>query len=103
MLGQIGQKRVWKELLVAEIAEKDPGHCRGYVAHLMEPQATKVAISLVILFNAVSIGVETDLSVEQGLTRAVELICTSLFTLELGLRLYAEHLWFLLDAWNDFG
>ena len=62
-------------------------------------------IIVVILVNAVILGLETSPAVTEsfgGLLHVLDKICLGIFLIEIALKLYAERLGFLRNAWNVF-
>lgn len=78
---------------------------RARVARLVMSATFQRAVIALILFNAVTLGLETSDSVMEswgGLLQAMDRVLLVLFTLELGLRIYAFRDRFFRDPWGIF-
>ena len=71
----------------------------------IESPAVQRAIVGLIVFNAVTLGLETSDSLMArwgGLLHAVDAVVLAVFVVELGIKLYAQGLRFFRSAWNVF-
>ncbi|MEM9027696.1 MAG: ion transporter [Pseudomonadota bacterium] len=78
---------------------------REAVASFVESNRFTVAITGLILINAVTLGLETDVNVSArfgGVLGAIDLAILLVFTVELALKLYAYRLDFFRSGWNLF-
>lgn len=83
-------------------------HAQNRIGLFVESRGFDLAMTVLIIINAVYIGIETDLNHDQdqspnsGGWYGVECCFTALFTIELMLRLYGLKFWFFRDGWNLF-
>lgn len=78
---------------------------RAQISHLLDRPVTRHFIMGVILFNAVILGLETSGAVMArmgGLIVALDMICLSIFVVELLAKIYAQGPRFFRDGWNLF-
>lgn len=97
-----GAFQEWLNLGVSESKAQNP------IGKFVESPKCTLAITVLIIINAMYIGIETDLNKEQDQSQTasawyvVECCFTVIFSLELGLRLYGLRLYFFKDGWNLF-
>lgn len=78
---------------------------RGRIARFLDRPAVTNFILLVILFNAVVLGLETSdraMAVAGPLILRLDAICLGIFVVELGLKLFARGLGFFRSGWSIF-
>ncbi|MBW6418721.1 ion transporter [Celeribacter sp. PS-C1] len=78
---------------------------RAQISHLLDRPITRHFIMSVILFNAVILGLETSgyiMARAGGLIVALDMICLSIFVVELLAKIYAQGPRFFRDGWNLF-
>ncbi|MGR3373717.1 MAG: ion transporter [Pseudooceanicola nanhaiensis] len=78
---------------------------RQQLAAFLDRPRTRNAITAVILFNAVLLGLETIdpvMRLAGGLIAALDRLCLAFFTLEISAKLYAHRLRFFRSGWNIF-
>ncbi|MBP2478067.1 voltage-gated sodium channel [Crossiella equi] len=78
---------------------------RGQVRRLVDAERFQQAIVLVIVVNAVVLGLETSDAVQReygGVLNTVDALSLAVFVVEIALRLYAYRLEFFRDPWNCF-
>ncbi|EAR51170.1 voltage-gated sodium channel [Oceanicola granulosus HTCC2516] len=78
---------------------------RGQVAGALERPATRNFITGVILFNAVILGLETSdaaMAAAGGLIVFLDMLCLSIFVVEIGLKIFARGWAFFRSGWNLF-
>ena len=78
---------------------------RERVRSVLETRFFQTAIIVVILVNALTIGLETITSVATnigGLLHVIDKVALAIFVVELAARLYAYRLDFFKDPWNWF-
>ena len=78
---------------------------RSRVERLVQASAFRNAIMAVIIINAIAIGLETDptlMALGGGVLEAIDRIAILIFTIEIGLKLFAYRLRFFRSGWNLF-
>ncbi|MCK2024461.1 ion transporter [Microbacterium sp. kSW2-24] len=83
----------------------DAWHSRAAVGRFVLSSPVQTFIIVVILVNAVILGLETSPAVTEsfgGLLHVLDKICLGIFLIEIALKLYAERLGFFRNAWNVF-
>eukprot|EP00746_Dinoflagellata_sp_MGD_P001574 gnl/MRDRNA2_/MRDRNA2_102986_c0_seq1.p1 gnl/MRDRNA2_/MRDRNA2_102986_c0~~gnl/MRDRNA2_/MRDRNA2_102986_c0_seq1.p1 ORF type:complete len:622 (-),score=92.82 gnl/MRDRNA2_/MRDRNA2_102986_c0_seq1:9-1874(-) len=78
---------------------------KNLIAKLVLSRRFNVVFTMLIIINAIYIGIETDNNLDDAAASgwfAGEMIFTVLFSVELVLRLYGLRLFFFRDAWNLF-
>ena len=82
-----------------------PSYSRAAVGRFILSKAVQNTVIVVILINAVILGIETvtglDAATRQVL-HVLDAICLSVFVVEIALKLYAQGWRFFRDAWNVF-
>ena len=82
-----------------------PGTIRARAAQLIESNAFQRTIVGVIVFNAITLGLETSDAIVAstgGLLHVLDRLVVAVFIVELVLRLYVYRLKFFTDAWSIF-
>lgn len=78
---------------------------RAQLSDILERPITRHVIMGVILFNAVILGLETSdalMARAGGLIKTLDMICLSIFVLELVAKIYTQGPRFFRDGWNIF-
>ena len=78
---------------------------RKLVMELVEGPICVAAITVLIVINAITLGLETDKSIASaygGLLTSLDYVILAAFTLELALKLYAYRANFFRSGWNNF-
>jgi len=78
---------------------------RDQVAIWLERPMFRNTITAVILFNALLLGLETSdraMAAAGDIIRVLDILCLSVFVIEIGLKLFAQHLRFFRSGWNLF-
>lgn len=85
--------------------DKTEAGFRERLGHWVESAPVQKFIVAVIIFNAITLGLETSPWMQQnvgGLLRATEIAILTIFVAEIGLKLFAFGPRFFLGAWNVF-
>lgn len=88
-----------------QILDADQNSLRGRVTTLVDKVYFRNFILVVILFNAVILGMETSksiMAVAGPLIALLDTICLAIFVIELALKLFARGPAFFRDGWNIF-
>jgi voltage-gated sodium channel len=78
---------------------------RDQVAIWLEKPMFRNTITAVILFNALLLGLETSdraTAAAGDIIRLLDMLCLSVFVVEIGLKLFVQHLRFFRSGWNLF-
>ncbi|MFN3526284.1 MAG: ion transporter [Paracoccus sp. (in: a-proteobacteria)] len=78
---------------------------RARTDQLIHGRTAQIFITVVILFNALILGLETSQTLMAragGLILTLDRLCLAIFVIEIGLKLYARGFRFFLDGWNVF-
>ncbi len=78
---------------------------RDQIATFIESPTVVAAITALIVLNAITLGLETEASVRERfgtLLLVLDLVILLVFTVEVGLKLYAYRLGFFKSGWNVF-
>jgi len=90
---------------VSEFAKRTIIVTRRSIAEFVERPAFVGAITALILLNAITLGLETDPTISKrygAVLRVMDGLILIIFTVELGLKLYAHRLRFFDSGWNNF-
>lgn len=87
------------------LRDLDPASLRSRAGHWIESRRTQYAIVILIIINAVILGLETSSTVMEQVGPfliAADRIILFIFVLEIGIKLFAYRLRFFSVAWNVF-
>jgi voltage-gated sodium channel len=87
------------------IAEKRLWGPRERVASIVEHQRFRIAVTVLILLNSITIGMETDPQVMAsygGILHFIDTLILIIFSVEIALKFYAYRMAFFRSGWNVF-